>query len=70
MLIMGSCHEEGLRCWLNDREIGQKSDKGTKDRLATTLYGSVKQVRTWNPQEHPDHSHHGGIFNFDFATDG
>ena len=67
---MGSCRQKGLGRWLSNREVGQKPQRGTKDRLAAGLYGSIKQVRSWNPKEHQDHSHHGGIFNFDFATDG
>ena len=67
---MGSFRKESLGRWLSNRAIGQKCERGTKDGLAEQLYGSIKHVRSWNPKEHSDHTHHGGIFNFDFATDG
>ena len=68
--IMGSCWRQDLRNWITSREIGNKQKNGTKDKLTCGLYGSIKQVRSWDPKEHPDNTHHGGIFNFDFATDG
>ncbi|XP_064630318.1 DDB1- and CUL4-associated factor 10-like [Lineus longissimus] len=57
--------------WLASREVGGGKNRfPCKSELLPGLYGSVREVHSWNPQQTVKHTHHGGIFNFDFSTDG
>ena len=53
-----------------ERELGHKTRPGTKDRLQHHVYSSIKCVRSWEPEKTCADTHHGGLFNFAFSTDG
>ncbi|KAL3865192.1 hypothetical protein ACJMK2_006808 [Sinanodonta woodiana] len=60
-------------CCLNHtvtREIGNKRYVGESSQLQSLVASSVRAVDTWNPGNTVDHTHHGGVFNFDFSKDG
>ncbi len=56
--------------WMNSREIGSHVQAGETNILNKSFYSSVKAVTAWEPNKNTEHKHHGGIFNFDFSTDG
>ncbi|KAL5021591.1 hypothetical protein ScPMuIL_000746 [Solemya velum] len=63
--------------WQRNREVGHVKTKTLKppsldyNRVANgALYSYIKAVHTWEPTKTVEHTHHGGIFNFDFAPDG
>lgn len=59
--------------WLEKRELGLSfrcNPKSIKSSIASDIYGSFKCLRMWSPQNTTCHTHHGGIFNFDFSPDG
>ena len=62
--------DDDIRKWLRVREMGGKATLGIRNRLNKQLYSSVIKVRSWNPVDTVDQTHHGGIFNFDFSKDG
>jgi len=69
-----------IHSWLNQREIGLAkggagigvggAGNGYSKKLCHALYSALDCVRVWNPIDTVDHTHHGGIFNFDFTSDG
>lgn len=67
---MGSVRD-GTLIWLQRREIGHQPRSGQATSLTKNLYSSVQVVSFYSPfSNHSDGQHHGGIFNFDFSTDG
>ena len=62
--------DDSVRRWLRSRELGAKATLGHSNNVSRQLYSSVEKVRSWNPMHTTDHTHHGGIFNFDFSKDG
>ncbi|KAK3610448.1 hypothetical protein CHS0354_016626 [Potamilus streckersoni] len=60
-------------CCLNhtvSREVGHKRFVGEFSKIQGLVASSVRAVDTWNPGNTVDHTHHGGVFNFDFSKDG
>ncbi|KAK7109125.1 DDB1- and CUL4-associated factor 10 homolog [Littorina saxatilis] len=60
----------GHLSWLQSREIGVQPPLGHRDRVSKMLYSSVDIQSFWDPTTASDKGSYGGIFNFDFATDG
>ncbi|KAJ8317139.1 hypothetical protein KUTeg_005043 [Tegillarca granosa] len=60
--------------WLRRRETGHsnvhRGGFSESEMLNTALYSNFKALHTWDPSKTVQDTHHGGIFNFDFSTDG
>ena len=56
--------------WIRQRELGGKGGDGNRDSVMKTLYSSIVSVREWEPGKTVGDQAHGGIFNFDFSSDG
>ena len=56
--------------WLRDREMGLQPPLGHNDQFKTMLYSSVDVHGFWDPVNRSTEGSYGGIFNFDFSTDG
>ena len=56
--------------WLRSREMGLQSPLGHSDQFKTMLYSSVDVQGFWDPVNRSTEGSYGGIFNFDFSTDG
>ena len=72
-LDMAASKHQGFRSvpdWLMRRTIGSHVAVGLNRGLDRILYNSLTCVRTWNPLESCHATDNGGIFNFDFSTDG
>lgn len=71
----GSVHH-----WLEKRSVGLATGaagagvggvgNSHSSTLCHNLYSALDCVRVWNPSDTVKHTHHGGIFNFDFTSDG
>ena len=65
---------DDIRRMVTTREIGGSARRtwrvGRQDRFHNQLSLSTRCVRSWDPRENVDNTHHGGIFNFGFSTDG
>ncbi|XP_014769417.1 DDB1- and CUL4-associated factor 10 homolog [Octopus bimaculoides] len=56
--------------WQRKRELGLKHALGDLSQMYCGLYSSFEAVQTWEPDKTSEHTHHGGIFNFDFSPEG
>lgn len=60
----------GSVAFLQGRELGKPLAVGQYNRYVSNMYRSVDVVHYWDPAKTSTNTHHGGIFNFDFSTDG